>query len=94
LVIRVHVPESSAISALHRNLEKNSLHQQLGKLSGKYIYLLAHETIESFILYNMTTEVANTSFQHVTKDDFKIVLREIGWRCVDWIHLAHVRDQC
>jgi hypothetical protein len=27
------------------------------------------------------------------EDDIRIVLREIGWEVVDWIHLAHSRGQ-
>jgi hypothetical protein len=27
------------------------------------------------------------------EDNIRIVLREIGWEGVDWMHLAHDRDQ-
>jgi hypothetical protein len=38
-----------------------------GNFQVNIFYLLVHETIESFILYSTTTEVANTPFEHVTK---------------------------
>jgi len=28
------------------------------------------------------------------EDDIRMDLREIGWKVVDWIHLAQDRDQC
>jgi hypothetical protein len=27
------------------------------------------------------------------EDNIRIYLREIGWKCVDWIHLARDKDQ-
>lgn len=28
------------------------------------------------------------------EDNIKLNLREIGWKGIDWIHLAQDRDQC
>jgi len=28
------------------------------------------------------------------EDNLKRILREIGWKVVDWIHLAHYRGHC
>jgi hypothetical protein len=67
VVIRIFVVDLSAICALHRNLEKNSLHQHLGKLSGKYILSSCTRNDRNFILYSTTTEVANAPFEQVTK---------------------------
>jgi len=30
---------------------------------------------------------------HRWEDDIRMDLREIGWKCVDWIHLSQYRDQ-
>jgi hypothetical protein len=52
----------------------------------------SHETITSSSLYSVTIEVANTSFEHETKN-FKIFHAEIECRCMECIYLAQVRDQ-
>jgi len=31
--------------------------------------------------------------KHRWEENIRIDLREMGWSGVDWIHLAHVRDQ-
>jgi hypothetical protein len=31
--------------------------------------------------------------RHRREDNIRIDLREVGWKGVDWIHLAQVRDQ-
>jgi hypothetical protein len=30
---------------------------------------------------------------HLWKDNIRMDLRETGWECVDWMHLAQVSDQ-
>jgi hypothetical protein len=32
-------------------------------------------------------------YRHGWDDNIRLVIREIGWRDVDWIHLAQDRDQ-
>jgi len=31
--------------------------------------------------------------RHIWEDNIRMDIREIGWECVDWMHLSQARDQ-